>query len=234
MLLGMVRRTSLGEAMSQLLLPERLRLLAAALLTACVAVTAGLAVYDADPVKPTWLDSVSDPRIQAALGHFPTLLNWLPELGRLRAVTLMTLALVLACVATRRWSGAILAAVAEPAAIGLTDYVLKPYVGGAIGQAFPSGHATSMFALATICAVLLLDPPGRRVPGPVRLLLALAALLLATAVAAVMVAISAHSLTEAVAGAAVGTGVVLACALGLDLVTSRARRAPAARHRPAA
>ena len=43
------------------------------------------------------------------------------------------------------------------------------------------------------------------------------ALLLAAAVAAAMIAIGAHTFTDAVAGAAVGTGVVLACALTLDL-----------------
>ena len=120
-----------------------------------------------------------------------------------------------------------LAAVAVPAATGLTEYVLKPYVGEPIGQSFPSGHATCMFALAVICAVLLVDPPRRQLPGAVRLLLVVMALLLAVAVAAAMVAIGAHNFTDAVGGAAVGTAVVLACALTLDLVTSRRPREPA-------
>lgn len=104
--------------------------------------------------------------------------------------------------------------------------MLKPYVnvGQAIVHSFPSGHATSMFALAAICAVLLVDPPRRRVPGVIRLLLVLMALL-AAAVAAAMVAIGAHYFTDAVGGAAVGAGVVLACAFALDIVASRARRA---------
>ena len=125
-----------------------------------------------------------------------------------------------------------LAAAAVPVAVGLTEYVLKPSVGQAIGQAFPSGHATSMFALAASCAVLLADPP-RRVPGGVRLLLAVMALLLASVVAAAMVAIGAHDFTDTVAGAAVGTGVVLACALTLELLGSRRRQAPAAPPPPA-
>ena len=105
----------------------------------------------------------------------------------------MTFALILACAVTRQWRGAVLMAVAVPVAIGLTEYVLKPSVGEAIGQAFPSGHATSSFALAATFAVLLASPPCRRVPGGVRLLLALVAVLLATAVAAAMVAIGAHT-----------------------------------------
>jgi membrane-associated phospholipid phosphatase len=168
---------------------------------------------------------VLDPRIQDELSRFPVLLSWLPDLGTLIPVALATLVLVVACAATRRWSGAVLAAVAVPAATGLTEYVLKPFVGRVIEQSFPSGHATSMFALATICAVLLVDPPRCHVPGAVRLLLVLAALILAAAVSAAMVAIRAHRFTDAAAGAAVGTGLVLACALTLDLVISRARRA---------
>ena len=145
----------------------------------------------------------------------------------------MTFALMLACAITRRWRGAVLTAVAVPIAIGLTEYVLKPSVGEAIGQAFPSGHATSSFALATIFAVLLAGPPCRRVPGGVRLLLALVAVLLAAAVAAVMVATGAHNFTDAVAGAAVGTGVVLACALTLDALGSLRLREPAVPPPPA-
>jgi membrane-associated phospholipid phosphatase len=232
MQLGVLRRASERQPVPRQLLPRRLRPPAAALLAACVVVTV-LAALLAGRGKG-WLDSVTDPRIQSGLGHFPTLLNWLPDFGRLKPVTLMTLALVLACVAARRWSGAILAAVATPAATGLTEYVLKPSVGQAIGQSFPSGHATSMFALAATCAVLLVAPPGRRVPGLVRLLLALMALLLAAAVAAAMVAIGAHYFTDALAGAAVGTAVVLACALVLDLVTGRVRRARPAQSPPVA
>lgn len=206
----------------------------AVLLAACVAVTVVIRVHFLGPPqypergRPGWLNSVVDPRVQAALHPFPVLLRWLPEFGTLAAVTVMTVALALACLAARRWRGAVLAAVAVPATSGLTEYVLKPFVGQPAGQpSFPSGHATTMFALAAICAIVLLDPPGwvdppaRRVPWAVRLILALIAWLLATAVAAAMVAIGAHYFTDAVAGAAVGIGVVLACALTLDLVASR-------------
>jgi membrane-associated phospholipid phosphatase len=44
-----------------------------------------------------------------------------------------------------------------------------------------------------------------------------------------MVAIGAHYFTDVVAGAAVGTGLVLAGALILDLMTSQVRRARARR-----
>ena len=161
------------------------------------------------------------------------LLDWLPHLGQLKAVTAMTFALLLACAITRRWRGAVLTALAVPLAIGITDYVLKPTVGEAIGAAFPSGHATSSFALAASFAVLLANPPFR-VPAGLRLLLVLLAVLMATAVAAAMVAIGAHTFSDAVGGAAVGVGVVLACALTLDALGSLLRPEPAAPPPPAA
>jgi membrane-associated phospholipid phosphatase len=205
------------------LMPGPLARLAAALLAVCVAVTAVVGVRFAGYGLPGWLDATFDPRIQAHLGRLPLLLNWLPDIGTKAPVALMTLALVAACAVTRRWAGAVLAVAAVPIAIGLTEYVLKPSLGQAIGQGFPSGHATSMFALAAVCAALLAAPPRGRVPGAVRVLLALPAVLLAAGVAAAMVGIGAHHFTDAVGGAAVGTGVVLACALILDQVTARIR-----------
>jgi membrane-associated phospholipid phosphatase len=216
------------------LVPGSLRRPAIALLAACVAVTVAAGIRFAGYGLPDWLDATFDPRIQAHLGRFPVLLNWLPHLGGQKLVAAMTLALILACAVARLWRGVLLVVAALPIAIGLTEYVLKPSVGEAIGQAFPSGHATSSFALATIFAVLLASPPCRRVPGGVRLLLALLAFLLAAAVAAVMVASGAHTFTDAVGGAGVGTGVVLACALTLDALGSLLQREPAAPPRPAA
>lgn len=231
MQLGTLRRVPPREPMPQRLLPGQLRRPAAVLLAACLVVPVGLALYLARRPKPAWPDSALDPKFASVLGRFPSLLNWLPHLGTLVPVTLMTLALVFAFLATRRWTGAVLAAVAPPVAIGLTEYLLKPTVGSVIDQGFPSGHATSSFALAALCALLLAGPAGR-VPGFVRLVLVLAALLLAVAVSAVMVAIGAHYVTDAVAGAAVGTAVVLVGAFSLDLVASRVRPAPAARSQP--
>ena len=64
--------------------------------------------------QPGSLDSAIDPAIMndwhhSALGH------GLSQLGALGPVALMALALVVACIATRRWSGAVLAVVAAPA-----------------------------------------------------------------------------------------------------------------------
>jgi membrane-associated phospholipid phosphatase len=200
------------------LLPVPLRLPAAALLACCVTVTVLLGIAFAGQRHGTPLDTAVDTPVKSALKGLPGLLNVLDITGTLIPVTLMTVALVLACAATRRWSGVILAAVATPAASALTEVALKPLVGRILGDglSFPSGHATSTFALAGTCAVLLLDPPGHRLPGALRLVLASLALLVAAAVAIAMVAQGWHYFTDAVGGTAVGIGMVLACALILD------------------
>ena len=215
------------------LVPGSLRRPAATLLAACVAMMAVVGVRFPGYGLPGWLDATFDPRLQAHLSRFPVLLNWLPHFGELKPVTVMTFMLMLAWAIIRQWRGAVLTAVAVPIAIGLTEYVLKPSIGEAIGQAFPSGHATSSFALATIFAVLLASLPCRRVPGGVRLLLAVLAVLVAAAVAAAMVAVGAHTFSDAVGGAAVGTGVVLACAFTLDVLGSLRLREPAVPPPPA-
>jgi membrane-associated phospholipid phosphatase len=223
------------------LLPVSLRLPAATLLAGCVIVTVLLGIAFAGQRHAGRLDTAIDTPVKSALDGFPRLLNVLDITGTLIPVTLLTLALVLACAVTRRWSAAVLAAVATPAASALTEGALKPLVDRTMGGAlsFPSGHATSMFALAGTCAVLLVDPPGHRITGAVRLVLASLALLAATAVAIAMVARGSHYFTDAVAGTAVGTGTVLACALILDrlwpdppptgALTGEARRRPARR-----
>ena len=225
-----LRRGSSRKPTPGPLLPGRLRMIAAWLLAACVAVPVVLAVHFVGRGHVGALDSAIDPLI-TYYWNFPRLNNGLQELGTLGPVVAMTLALTVACVATRRWSGAVMAAVAAPSASALTEYVLKPYVGGPLDAAFPSGHATGMFALATVCAVLLAGPPRRRVPGSVRALLVFTALAVATAVAVTMIAIGAHTFSEALAGAAVGTGVALAWVLTLDLITSRTRAHTAPSHR---
>jgi len=218
-----------------MLVPGPLRSPAAVLLAVCVAVTVLLAIAFAGQAQPSRVDAAVDPALRDSLGRAKTLLDVCAAAGTLIPVSLMTLALVLTCLVTRRRAGAVLALVAVAAATGLTELALKPLVGRTLRGylSLPSGHATAMFALAVTCAVLLLDPPGRRVPAAVRLLLACLALLAATMVSLAMVARGAHYVTDTVAGAAVGTGVVLACALALDRRAQAAGAAltAAARHR---
>ncbi len=207
------------------LLPPGMRRPTALLAAGCVVVTACLAVAFGHQGRPGRLDAVVDARIQGFLASYPRPLHLLSRLGGLLSVAELTAALVLACLVTRRWRGAVLAALAVPAAMTLTEFVLKPLVERSIrGYAsFPSGHATAMFALAAICAVLLANPPRPRLPRAVRLVLAADAVLVAVAVPVAMVAQGFHYFTDIVAGAAVGVGTVLLITLLIDLTRPAAR-----------
>jgi membrane-associated phospholipid phosphatase len=201
-----------GRRWGPALLPVAGRRPAAALAAVCVTVTAVLAVSFAHQSRADWLDAAVDARIQAALGGHPLLLTVLPWFGDKLPVAVMTGALVVACLVTRRWRGAALAGTAMLTSGVITEHVLKPLT----GRGFPSGHATSTFALAAICAVLLAGPSRPRLPAAVRLFLALAAVLVAGAASAAMVALQSHYFTDIIGGAAVSVATVLLIALVLD------------------
>lgn len=209
------------------LLPAAVRPLAAALLAVCVTVAALLGAWLMHERRAGWLDAAIDARLRDSLGGHPAVLNFVVQLGDPIPVTAMTTALVIACLAARRWRGAVLAAVSVTAAAVLTELVLKPLFDRTLqgNLVFPSGHATGTFALATVCVVLLAGPPrlaGRpRLPGAVRLCLALTAVLAACTVAATVIALGYHYFTDTVGGAAVGTAVVLATAFVVDRLSPR-------------
>lgn len=215
------------------LLPPALRRPAAAVVTGCAAVAVSLALAFAGQARPDGLDRAVDGHVRSGLGQYEGQLHLLATLGDLVPVTVLTAALILACLATRRRRGAALACLAVPAAVALTEFVLKPLVGRTIHGSylcFPSGHATASFALATTCAVLLASPARPRLPGAVRLLLVLGAAVVAAAVATAMVALGHHYFTDAVAGTAVGVGMVLLTALLIDRAAG-SRRAWSSLHR---
>jgi undecaprenyl-diphosphatase len=163
------------------------------------------------------LDAAVDARIQASLGQL-RILNDLTALGDPMPGIAMIAALFLACLVTRRWRGALLVALAVPAATGITELVLKPLIDRTLtgDLSFPSGHETRLFALAAAFAVLMADPVRPRIPVAVRLFLATALSLAACAAAVALVGLGHHYFTDTVGGAAVGTAVVLATALILD------------------
>ena len=194
----------------------------------CAAVTASLGLAFAGQARPDGLDAAVDAHVRSGLGQYGEQLRLLAEVGGQVPVAVLTAALILACLATRRWRGAALAGLAVPGAMVLTEYVLKPLVGRTIlsgYNCYPSGHTTAMFAFAATCAVLLAGPARPRLPGAVRVLLILGAALVSAGVAASMVGRGYHYFTDTVGGTAVGIGVVLLTALVID----RAAAAPLAR-----
>ena len=200
------------------LLSDAARLPAVAVVAACVLTTALLGASLGHGAHTDRVDTAVDAGVKASLAGHHRLLLVLAWLGDLPAIIAMTAILILACLLWRRYRGAVLLAISIPAAAVITERLLKPLVGRtALGfLSFPSGHATGTFALATAIAVLLAGAAG--VPRAVRLAVVVTAFAIASAVAAAMIALGFHYFTDAVAGAAVGTGTVLATALVLDLL----------------
>ena len=194
------------------------------IVAACAGTTALLGALLGHGAHTDLVDTAVDSRVRAGLAGHLKLLELLARLGDLPAVAGITAILVAACLVRRRYRGAALVALSVPAAAVITERLLKPLVGRtALGfLSFPSGHATVTFALATGVTVLLSGTPG--VPRAVRLAATVIAFAIASAVAAAMIALGFHYFTDAVAGAAVGAGTVLAVALVIDLALRAWRR----------
>ena len=223
------RRSNPGErprpAISRPLLPAAIRPVAAVLLAVCVTVTVFLGTRVWHQTLPGWPDTAVDMRVRVIFGGYRAILNYLVVLGDPRTVAGLTAALLVACLATRRWRGAVLVAVSVPAASVLTEDLLKPFIDRSYQGAldFPSGHSTAVFTLATASAVLLAGPLRVRIGPAPRLLLALAAFGVAVSVAIALVGLGYHYFTDTVAGATVGIAVVLAVTLLLDGLAARSK-----------
>ena len=206
------------------LLSDAARLPAAVLVAACAVSTALLAAGLGHERHTDRVDAALDAWVRAGLAGHPKLLEALAWLGDLPAIAGMTAVLILACLLWRRYRGAALLAISIQAAAVITERLLKPLAGRTLlgFLSFPSGHATGTFALATAITVLLAGAPGVR--RAVRLAAAVIAFAVASTVAAAMIALGFHYFTDAVAGAAVGSGTVLATALVIDLLMLAWRR----------
>jgi membrane-associated phospholipid phosphatase len=148
-------------------------------------------------------------------------LESISQLGDLPAMTVMTGVLALACLAVRRLTGALLAVIGVLIALGLTEDVLKPLVHRTITVhhyvTYPSGHTTALFALSTALAVVLLNPRSGRPDPAVRIGAVAVAVVVSCLVGMAMIGLDFHYFTDAIAGAAVGIGVVLGTAILLDV-----------------
>jgi membrane-associated phospholipid phosphatase len=165
-----------------------------------------------DHAVDSWMMGLHIP--SATLEH----ISWL---GDLRAMTVLTGGLALACIMIRRLTGALLAVVGVLLASGLTEAILKPLVHRTIGAShyltYPSGHTTGLFALSTALAVVLLSTRSGRPRTSVRIGIVAVAVLISCSVGMAMVGRGFHYFTDTVGGAAVGTGVVLGLAFLLDV-----------------
>jgi membrane-associated phospholipid phosphatase len=204
---------------------------AVVLVVACAGLIALLGILYGHQNQPGRLDASIDSWIISGLrGHQGALLV-LRGLANPLPVAVITAAVALTCLATRRVRGALLTVIAVPAAAGMSEFVIKPLVHRTVydNLSFPSGHTTGISALASVLVVLLIGPLHPRLPAALRAALACAAAALAAAVAISLVGLSRHYFTDTVAGAAVGVSVVLVTALILDRVADGRRYAPTPR-----
>ncbi len=199
------------------LLPAHTRRIARSVLACCVILVGGVGALVLTLGEAQRLDTAVDSAVQAWVGQHERALTLVAGLGEKVDVAAAVVVLVGLCLARRRLNGAVLAAVAIPAAPALTEYVLKPlFTRHQPYGAYPSGHTTAAFAVATVVAVLVATPADR-ISARWRMAIALAALLAAAAVGVAVIGLGLHTLVDAVGGAGVGTGVALSAALLLDL-----------------
>jgi membrane-associated phospholipid phosphatase len=201
------------------------RLWAGALLAGCVILVTVLGLLFAHQATADGLDHAVDSPIITWLGGHPGLAPRLAEPGSQLPAVVLSATIVVACLVAGRLNGAVLAAAAVPAAVGLNDGLFKPLVHRTyLGiLTYPSGHTATMFALAATVAVLLLAPPQPARAMGLRVLIPAAACVLGVVVAIGVIGLRWHYFTDTVAGAAVGIGTVCGLALLLDLPALRQR-----------
>lgn len=208
-----------GQSATRQLLPAAARPLAVAVAAVCVLVMAVQGVWLRHGMETGWLDTAVDAKVRAGLGGHPLVLAVLVWPGAPVAVTAMAAALVLACLFRRRYGEAALVAISVPLATAITELVLKPLIGRTPwGDPFPSGHVTSVVALATALILLIATTPAR-MPRLLRLVLACTGLLIAVAVVFGVIGANMHHFSDTVGGADVGIGTVLLTALVLDMLS---------------
>jgi len=228
-LLGSLRR---GAAQSGPALVSRAFVpAAAATAVGCVIVMAVLGALVAGQTRAGWLDRGIDQAIQSGLGGHTPLMDVVAGLGSPLPVTLVAVAAFAACAWTRRFRGALLIAVAVPAASGaeivLKELFHRTHTGS---LSYPSGHTAGAFALAMTFALLLTGPRRPPLAAVTRGLLTAAVLVLGCAVAIAQVARDKHYFTDTVGGAALAIAVVLITAVVIDALAARyadASRKPA-------
>jgi membrane-associated phospholipid phosphatase len=201
------------------LLPGPLRRPAIAVLAGCAAITVVVGIWFAGQRTAGWPDRPVDAHIQSFLAGHYSLLSHIALIGNPIAVTGTAAVLCALCLVARRWRGAVLAVIGPAAAGAVTEYLLKPLFDRRLEGylSMPSGHTAGAFSLAAVLAVLLAEPGRPHLPAAARIAVVAAAAAVASSVGFAMVGIGAHYFTDTIAGAAVGTGIVLGCALLLDL-----------------
>lgn len=201
------------------LLTLRARRWAAVVLACSASVVAVLGVLVSHQTQPDPFDRAVDAPLIGWFGAHPGLALRLASPGSMAPAAVLTTLLVLGCLLARRLNGAVLALASVSVAVGLDERVFKPLFDRTYQGflAYPSGHTTAAFTLASTLAVLLLVTPEPARRRGVRAAVTAASGLVGCVVAAAVIGLRWHYFTDTVAGAAVGIGTVCGLALLLDL-----------------
>lgn len=201
------------------LLAAVIRPWAGAVLVCCAIFVAVLGVLFAHDTRADWLDRAIDNPVITWFGGHPGLAPRFAAPGSQLPAVALTAAVVVACLLTSRFNGALLGAAAVPVAVEVNEHLLKPLVHRTyLGNlSYPSGHTTAMFALAAAVTVLLFLSPRPGKAKGLRVLISAAACVLGIVVAIAVIGLRWHYFTDTLAGAAVGIGTVCGLALILDL-----------------
>jgi len=209
------------------LIPRPWRPLALLSWLAAAAVLGALSWHFAHGAAVNGPDTIVASQLKSRLAAHPHLLSLAARLGSPAVVVGVSVVLGLLCLVARRPKAALFALLAAPAAGAVTEFVLKPAVHReqhVNALLFPSGHTTGAFALAMTVVVLLLPHESTRLlPAIARLVVAVAALAVASVVAIAVVALGWHYVTDAIGGVVTAIVVVVGLAAFFDLFRSRDR-----------
>jgi membrane-associated phospholipid phosphatase len=196
---------------------------AAWLVAGCAVLVTALGILFAHQATADGFDRAVDaPVIGWLFGHHD-LQRWMAFPGTLEPAALLVVAAAAGCLLAGRLNGALLTVAAVPVATGLDEVLIKRVVDRTyLGNlAYPSGHVTTVSALAATATVLLLIPPqqaGTRLP---RILLTVVAWAVTVVVAVAVMSLEWHYFTDTIAGAAVGVGTTAGLGLLIDLPVAR-------------
>jgi undecaprenyl-diphosphatase len=207
------------------LLADRARGPVVVVIFLAIIVVAVLGVRYANQDAAGSLDRTLDTFVRTHIRRDQPLVQALVILGNPLPATIVVAAVAAAAAVVRWWSGVILTIGGTLAAVTITELVLKPLVMRLrYGHlSFPSGHSTTVAAVAIATSILLTGAQRPRSLA-VRLVAGVVPIVVAACVAVGLIAEHIHYATDTLAGGCVAAATVLTVALVLDVIAPRVRR----------
>ena len=204
------------------LLADRARGPAVVVIFLAILVIAVLGMRYANQEAAGSLDRALDTFIRTHIRQDQPLIRALIILGNPLPATIVVTAVAAAAAVARRWSGVILTIGGTLAAVTITELILKPLVMRLrYGHlSFPSGHSTTVAAVAIAMSILLTGAQRPRSLA-VRLVAGAVPIVVTACVAVGLIAEHIHYATDTLAGCCVAFATVLTAALLLDVVARR-------------